>query len=167
MRGREYSNNEKQIASQSLPLKEIQRQLAEAGYDRTVGSIGAWRNNNGFRYEKKSKPIPACDLTGGVSYRDALSQNKHPKMEHFLRCLATYNRKARELGEKINLVKFINAYANEYGSGGTLSERFKLTEYRKSQILQLYRNGMNYSNIAVNTGLCPDRVRRFLVSVES
>jgi len=46
--GKHYSDEEKRIASQNLPSKELHRQFIEAGYtDRSEGSIKAWRLNNG------------------------------------------------------------------------------------------------------------------------
>ena len=41
-----YTEEEERITSQNLPTKEILRQLAEAGYDRTRSGVDAWRQKN-------------------------------------------------------------------------------------------------------------------------
>ena len=59
--GRHYSDEEKRIASQNLPTRTLQRQLSEAGYIRSLGSIDRWRQvNRVFRSSKKitEKPKP-------------------------------------------------------------------------------------------------------------
>jgi len=73
--GRIYSEEEKRIASQQLPSKELHSQFIEAGYtDRSEGSIKAWRLNKcrsrNYKTRKPKQKPKVTDRKTGL--RDAL-----------------------------------------------------------------------------------------------
>lgn len=48
----------------------------------------------------------------GVSYKEALPENAWKKTEHFLGCLSTYSKKAKENGVKLDLNIFLDQYSD-------------------------------------------------------
>ena len=138
----------------------LRKILREAGYEREYFSI-----SNKRLCIKKPKIKDRVKLKfSGVSFKKVLDAEQQVKAEHFLRCLTTTNRKAGEAGLEVDIMKFINAYACEYGKGGDMSERLVISDYRKQQISALYSRGNSAAVIANNIGLSPQRVSEFLLN---
>ena len=100
-----------------------------------------------------------------ISYTKVLTAEQQAKAKHFMRCLLTNDRKAKQAGLTVDINKFLNSYACEYGHGGNLAEHFKLSDYRKRQIIALRDRGDSSYTIASNIGLTNDKVCRFLNTV--
>ena len=138
----------------------LRKILREAGYEREYFSISNKRLCIQKPKIKDRVKLKFC----GMSYKKVLDAEQQVKAEHFLRCLKTTNRKAIEAGVAVDIMKFINAYACEYGKGGDMSERLIISDYRKQQILTLSGRGYSATAIATNIGLSPQRVSEFLLN---
>ena len=138
----------------------LRKILREAGYEREYFSI-----SNKRICIQNPKPKDRVKLKfSGISFKNVLDAGQQVKAEHFLRALTTTNRKANEAGLEVDIMKFINAYACEYGKGGDMSERYVLSDYRKQQISALCGKGYSATAIASNIGLSPQRVSEFLLN---
>jgi len=138
----------------------LRKILREAGYEREYFSISNKRlcmQNPKIKDRVKFK-------FGGVSFKKVLDAGQQVRAEHFLRALTTTNRKAGEAGLEVDIMKFINAYACEYGKGGDMSERLVISDYRKQQISALHSRGNSAAVIANNIGLSPQKVSEFLLN---
>ena len=103
-----------------------------------------------------------ANIGGGKSYKKVLNAEQQVKAEHFMRCLLTNDRKAKQAGLTVNINEFLNNYACEYGKGGSLSEHFKLSDYRKRLILTLCNSGKSPRSIADDFGMNVDRIYKYL-----
>ena len=138
----------------------LRKILKEAGYEREYFSISNKRKCMQKPKAKDRVKLKSC----GKSYKKVLDAEQQVKAEHFLGALTTTNRKAIDAGLEVDIMKFINAYACEYGKGGDMSERFVISDYRKQQINALYGKGYSATAIANNIGLSPQRVSEFLLN---
>ena len=100
--------------------------------------------------------------TNSTSYKKVLTAEQQVKAEHFMRCLLSNDRKAKQAGLTVNINEFLNNYACEYGNGGSLTEHFKLSDYRKRLILTLHDKGKSHRAIAEDYGMNADRVWQYL-----
>ena len=141
----------------------LRKILKDAGYEREYFSI-----TNKRKCMQNPKPKDRVRLKfSGVSFKNVLDAEQQVKAEHFLRCLKTTNRKAAEAGLEVDIMKFINAYACEYGKGGDMAERLIISDYRKQQISNLYSKGDYPCNIAHNIGLPINKVCRYISEINS
>ena len=138
----------------------LRKILREAGYEREYFSI----SNKKICIQKPKVKDRVKLKFSGVSYKKVLDVEQQVRAEHFLRCLTTTNRKAGEVGLEVDIMKFINAYACEYGKGGDMSERLVISDYRKQQISALHSRGNSAAVIANNIGLSPQKVSEFLLN---
>ena len=138
----------------------LRKILKDAGFEREYFSI----SNKRLCMQKPKVKDRVKLKSGDKSYKKVLDAEQQVKAEHFLRCLTTTNRKATEEGLEVDIMKFINTYACEYGKGGDLSERIVISDYRKRQISALYGKGYSATAIANNIGLSPQRVSEFLLN---
>ena len=77
--GRHYSDEERRIASQNLPMDEIYKIYRKAGFTRSKQSVRGWRNKHGMVSLKKSDldnpelmPKPQPKVERKIGFRDAL-----------------------------------------------------------------------------------------------
>ena len=161
-KGTPWSTEETAIIRENLNKTPavLRKILREAGYDREYPSV---TNKRKCMQEPKAKDRVKLK-SGGTSYKKVLDAEQQVKAEHFLRALTTTNRKAIDAGLEVDIMKFINAYACEYGKGGDMSERFVISDYRKQQISALYSRGNSAAVIANNIGLSPQKVSEFLLN---
>jgi len=136
----------------------LRKLLLDAGYERGYFSV----SNKKLCIQKPKIEDRVKLKSCGTSYKKVLDAEQQVRAEHFLRCLTTTNRKAIEAGLEVDIMKFINAYACEYGKGGDMAERFALTDYRKQQISALHSRGDSPYLIAQNIGLTTEKVCRYL-----
>jgi len=139
----------------------LRKILRDAGYEREYFSIS---NKRLCMQKPKDKDRVKLKFSG-TSFKKVLDAGQQVRAEHFLRALTTTNRKAIDAGLEVDIMKFINAYACEYGKGGDMSERYVLSDYRKQQILALRSRGDSPYFIAQNIGLTREKVYCYLREV--
>ena len=161
-KGTTWSEEETAIMRDNLDKTPaaLRKILRDAGYEREYFSI----SNKKICIQKPKVKDRVKLKFSGVSYKKVLDVEQQVRADHFLRCLKTTNRKAIEAGVAVDIMKFINAYACEYGKGGDMSERLIISDYRKQQILTLSGRGYSATAIATNIGLSPQRVSEFLLN---
>ena len=164
-KGTPWSTEETAIIRDNLDKTPavLRKILREAGYDREYPSV-----TNKRKCMQEPKPKDRVKLKfGGVSYKKILDAEQQVKAEHFLGALTTTNRKAIDAGLEVDIMKFINAYACEYGKGGDMSGRFVISDYRKQQISALYSKGDYPCHIAHSIGIPVNKVCRYINEINS
>ena len=164
-KGTPWSAEETAIISENLDKTPavLRKILREAGYDREYFSI----SNKRLCMQKPKAEDRVKLKSGGTSYKKVLDAEQQVKAEHFLGALTTTNRKATEAGLVVDIMKFINAYACEYGKGGDMTERFVISDYRKQQIRALYSKGDYPCHIAHSIGIPINKVCRYINEINS
>ena len=159
-KGTPWSEEETAIMRDNLDKTPaaLRKILRDAGYEREYFSI----SNKKICIQKPKVKDRVKFKFSGVSYKKVLDVEQQVRADHFLRCLKTTNRKVIEVGVAVDIMKFINAYACEYGKGGDMSERFVLSDYRKQQISALYDRGDSAYFISQKIGLTRDKVYCYL-----
>ena len=129
----------------------IQQLLKAAGYDRTPQQIANKKKyiSRDYRYS----------IEGGIPCSEVLTPVQCEKMRHFLSCLATQGRLAKEAGKVPNVTEFMKRYAIEYGRGGQVRSRNPLTDDLAKKITALHRKKMSVNAISKALNVSYNKVK--------